>query len=158
MKRNIYILFLCILAFNTQSQIVNNSRFRPFSYEEMVRALPPVTPEMIERAAIARAQDRAEREAKFEKWQSAAVEAYNKGDYYGCLTYINYALETNFYNGYIYYVRGLAFEDLHDYKNAKKQYKKAKDEGYYQAEELLKGIKEREKAWKQSQKPNSKEN
>lgn len=60
MKRNIYILFLCILAFNTQSQIVINSRFRPFSYEEMVRALPPVTPEMIERAAIARAQDRAE--------------------------------------------------------------------------------------------------
>lgn len=158
MKRNIYILFLCILAFNTQSQIVNNSRFRPFSYEEMIRALPPVSSEMIERAAIARAQDRAEREAKFEKWQSAAVEAYNKGDYFGCLTYINYALETNFHNGYIYYVRGLAFENLHDYKNAKKQYKKAKDEGYYQAEELLKGIKDREKAWKQSQKPNSTEN
>lgn len=159
MTRGIFLfILLATLALGASTQNIwlnSGARFRPFSYGELMRAMPQVTPEMIERAAIAQALDKAEREEKFEKWQSAAVDAYNKGNYLTCLTYINYALDTNLHNGYIYYVRALAFEQLHDYKNAKKQYKNSKKLGYYQAEEALKGIKEREKAWKQSQKPNS---
>lgn len=48
----------------------------------------------------------------------------------------------------MYYNRGRAFEELHDYKQAKRQYKIALGYGYYPAQSALKLVKAHKKEWK----------
>ena len=75
---------------------------------------------------------------------------YNKGDYNGFIFYSDYALNTGWYNSKLYYDRGTAFERLHDYRKAKKEYKRALKKGYYPAQSALKQCKINQKNWKKS--------
>lgn len=89
-------------------------------------------------------------EQRFEEYQDKAYECYNKQDYSGFITYSNYALSTGWYNSKLYYDRGVVFEHFHDYKKAKKEYKKAMRKGYYSAKNALKQCKINQKYWKKS--------
>lgn len=82
------------------------------------------------------------RAISFKEYSSKAYAALNNGDKYGFITYTNYALSTDFYNAQMYYDRGVVFKELGDYKNAKKEFKKAKKHGYYQANQALAELKE----------------
>lgn len=122
------------------AQIVINSRFKPLSYEELC----------IQAAMEAEYNQR--QKERFEYFQNKAYECYNKQDWYGFLTNSNYALETGWYNAKLYYDRGVVFERLNNFKEAKKNYKKAKKKGYAYAEDAIKSLKQKEKEYKRLRK------
>ena len=137
---NIRVLLLVIIVVCTNqvaiSQFVINSKFKPFSYEELMMQ------------AQAQAAYNARIEQLFEQYQEEAYRCYNKQDWYGFLTYSNYALETGWYTSELYYHRGVVYEHLNNFKQAKKEYKKAKQKGYVYAERALEACKQHEKEYK----------
>lgn len=137
--RHIFCALLLILCTckASQAQIVINSKFEPLSYEELVLH------------AQAEAARREYNKRQFENYQDEAYRRYNNGDLYGFLTYSNYALGTGWYNDKLYYDRGCVYEKLNDFKNAKKEFKKAKKSGYAYAENALQALKIHEKEYKQ---------
>ena len=115
---NIRMLLLALIVISISqtgtSQIVIDSKFKPLSYEELMMQ------------AQAEAAYNAQMKQRFEQYQDEAYRRYNKQDWYGFLTYSNYALETGWYNSQLYYDRGVVYERLNNFKQAKKEYKKAK--------------------------------
>lgn len=141
MKKIIYAIFLIVLIFPCKLHgqnlwLTNTSKFKPFTYDELVLQ------------AQAKAAREAYNEKKFNEFQDKAYSCLNKKDYQGFIYYSDHALKTGWYNSQLYYDRGKAFENLNDYKRAKKEYKKAKKKGYYPAAEALKRCKQKEKMWK----------
>lgn len=122
------------------AQIVINSKYRPLSYEELMMH------------AQAEAAYNARMQQLFEQYQEEAYHRYNNQDLYGFLTYSNYALETGWYNSKLYFDRGVVYECLNDFKNAKKEFKKAKKKGYAYATSALEACKQHEKEYKRRQK------
>lgn len=55
------------------------------------------------------------------------------------------ALDMQFYTAELYCLRGIAFEHLSDYKNAKKEYKRAYKAGYNKAKDFLNALDSRKK-------------
>ena len=141
MKKLTLIITLVMSIFNVcSSQIIVDSKFIPFSYEELCMQ------------AAAKAKYDRQQKAYFEYYQDKAYECYNNEDLYGFLTYSNYALDTGWYNAELYYYRGVAYERLFNFKEAKKNYKKAKKNGYALAERALSLLKDKEKEYKRMQK------
>lgn len=122
-----------------QAQVIT-SQYKPLSLEELYL-----------QAAAEVMRDK-QREAQFDKYQDEAYKCYNRGDWYGFLTYSNYALKTGWYTDKLYYDRGVVYERLNDFKNAKKEYKKAKKHGYAYAEVALSNLKLKEKEYKKRKK------
>lgn len=129
MKKTLTILILIFTALTINAQFVINSKFRPLSYEELLL-----------HAQATAARD-AYNKARFEEYTDKAYDLLNHGNKQGFITYSNYALQTGWYNAKLYYDRGEVFLSFGDYKNAKKEYKKAKRKGYYLAESALQRLK-----------------
>ena len=125
----LFFLFLTFATITSKAQIVINSQYKPYTFNEIMLQ------------AKVQAARNAYNEKKFKEYSNEAYEAYNRGDKYGFITYTNYALETGWYNAKMYYDRGQVFQSLGDMKNAKREYKKAKKHGYYQAEIALNQLK-----------------
>jgi len=87
----------------------------------------------------------ARRQALFEQYEEQAYHAFQNDQWSHVIYYVNQALETEYYNGSVYYMRGYAYEQLGNFKQAKKDYRKAKKNGSYQAESALEDLKERMK-------------
>ena len=131
-----YILLLLLVSCipnKVMGQFVINSKFKPLSYEELVLETQ------------AKAAQRAYNEQEFLKYQEIAYSYWQKGDYKAFIYYSNFALNTGWYNNKMFYDRGRAFEILHNYKSAKKEYKKAKKKGYYPAVKALEQCRNKEK-------------
>lgn len=62
---------------------------------------------------------------EFEKYQKKAYGCFNESDYNGFIYYSNCALSTDCYTDKLYYDCGIDFEIFHEYRKAKKEYKKA---------------------------------
>lgn len=126
-----------------------DSQFKPQTFEEMWAPFR-IMAENQERIAEhnrRKAEQERRMEQLFDEYQDKAYECYNKGEYSNFIYYSNKALNTGWYNEKLYYDRGIAFEKLHDYDNAKEEYKKAKEYGYQPAEEAYKLCKEHQKEW-----------
>ena len=137
------ILFLLLVFWATVSYAQNinytiESTFQPLSMEEMMMA------------ARANAYRQEVMKQRFEEYQDKAYNCYNKGDFNGFIFYSDYALNTGWYNSKLYYDRGAAFERLHDYRKAKKEYKNAIKKGYYPAQAAYEQCKLHQKEWKKS--------
>ncbi|MBR4898305.1 MAG: hypothetical protein IKZ48_05920 [Prevotella sp.] len=91
------------------------------------------------------AETAARREAEFERYSNLAYEAFRKKQWSAVISNVNWALSTKYYNSEIFYMRGYAYESLGDYRRAKKDYKKAKKEGSYTAEQALIALKNKMK-------------
>ena len=143
-KALIVLITLISSVFGASAQIVINSKFRPFSYEELMMQ------------AQAEAAYNARMRQLFDQYSEEAYRRYNNQDLYGFLTYSNYALETGWHNSKLYFDRGVVFERLNDFKNAKKEYKKAKKAGYAYASSALETCKQHEKEYKRHQKETNK--
>ena len=83
----------------------------------------------------------AQRKELFSIYANKAVEAYNNSQWVVAINCVNSALETTYYNGDVYYIRGYAYEKLGYYRNAKRDYKKAKKYGNEDAESALESLK-----------------
>jgi len=130
---------ICVaFSYAQNTNYVIESTFQPLSMEEMMMAA---------RANAYRQQIMKER---FEEYQDKAYNCYNKGDFNGFIYYSDYALNTGWYNSKLYYDRGAAFEKLHEYRKAKKEYKRALKKGYYPAQSALTQCKINQKNWKKS--------
>jgi tetratricopeptide (TPR) repeat protein len=141
MKKFLLTLMATICVAFSYAQNTNHvieSTFQPLSMEEMMMAA---------RANAYRQQVMKER---FEEYQDKAYNCYNKGDFNGFIYYSDYALNTGWYNSKLYYDRGAAFEKLHEYRKAKKEYKRALKKGYYPAQSALTQCKINQKNWKKS--------
>lgn len=117
--------------------VIPNS-FQPLSYDEL----------LLSARAEAYRQQKAGK--LFEEYQDKAYQCYNKGDYSGFIFYSEYALNTGWYSSKLYYDRGVVFEKYHEYRKAKKEYKKAIKSGYYPAQNALEQCKAHQKNWKKS--------
>ena len=137
-----FLLFVLTISNICSSQIVISSKYRPLSFEELY----------IE--ALAKAEYQRQQKERFEHYQQIAYSYYNKKDWNGFLTYSKYALDCGWYNARLYYDRGMAYEMLNDFKNAKREYKKARKKGYAYAEDALQSLKQKEKKYKQRLKQN----
>lgn len=126
-----FLLVGCITA--KRQNYVIPSYFEPMSYSQM---------------AVKVAYEKRMAEEYFDK----ADACYDKGDMQGFLYYSGYALSYGWYSSKVYYKRGVAYESLHNYKRAKKEYKKALKKGYYPAIQALDACKVAEKKWKSSSK------
>ena len=99
--------------------------------------------------ALAHAQMRARVEARkqalFEHYANQAIDAFHNSQWSSAIYFANQALETSYYNGDIYYLRGYANEQLGNLRQAKKDYRKGKKYGCYQATAALQSLKARKK-------------
>ena len=95
--------------------------------------------------ARALAETAARREAAFEQYSEMAVEAFKAKQWNYVIRYVNQALETKYYNGYVYYLRGYAYEQLGNERAAKRDYKKGKRHQSSQAAYALDSLNEKQK-------------
>ncbi len=113
------------------------------------RAIPLPTRDLYDtqtmNMALAHAQMAArvetQRKELFSIYANKAVEAYNNSQWVVAINCVNSALETTYYNGDVYYIRGYAYEKLGYYRDAKRDYKKAKKYGYADAASALELLK-----------------
>lgn len=140
MKKFLIILALTLVATTGTAQLVINSQFKPLSYEELMLH------------AQAEAYRQQEMKERFGKYQDRAYDFYSRGDYRGFIYYSDYALKTGWYNSKLYYDRGVAFERLHEYGKARKEYKRAIKKGYYPALSAYEQCKIHQKVWKKEKK------
>lgn len=142
MKRTFSILAL-ILAFN----------YCLFSQGRNISITPeykPMTQQELELYARAEAVRQAYNKQQFEEYSAKAYERLQVLDYTGFIYYSDYALKFGWYNNKMYYDRGQAYERLHEYRKAKKEYKKAIKTGYYPATQALDLCKENERRWRKN--------
>ena len=95
--------------------------------------------------ARAVAETAARRKRLFEYYSDLAVEAYNEEQWSYAIDCVNNALNTQYYSGLVFYIRGYALEQLGDEKAAMKDYKKGKKYGSEAAASALESLKDRRK-------------
>jgi hypothetical protein len=78
---------------------------------------------------------------QFDRFMKNAELEFNRGNYSGFITATNYALQTGYSFPELYYYRGIAYENLRDFKQSKSNYKLAKKKGVYEANNALKNLK-----------------
>ena len=135
------LLFLSMFSI-CDAQIVINSKFRPLSYDELIID------------AMMKAEHDARMKQLYNEYKDAAYVRYDSKDWNGFLRYSQYALDTGWYNAELYYDRGVAYLQLNNFKKAKKEFKKAKKNGFIQAGAALESCKRLEKEYKQRNKCN----
>lgn len=150
MKRLFLLIAAVVMVATGYAQSVE-SGFRPMTMEELM--LPFILySQNSERIQQIQEQRQQAARQRFAEYRDKAYECYNKNDYSGFIYYSAIALSTGRYNVEMYYDRGVAFEALHDYKQAKKEYKMAINYGYYPAVTAYNEVKTHKKEWKKSQK------
>lgn len=139
------------VSYAQNNPFVVSDSYQPMTMEEMM--LPVMLySQNAERIQQIQEQRRRAAEQRFNEYKGKAYECYNRSDYSGFIYYSAIALETGWYNNKMYYDRGVAFEALHDYKQARKEYKTAINYGYYPAVDAYNQVKVHKKEWKKSQK------
>ena len=140
MKKVAFLLFSLTISCCAMSQRVSTTtaRYTPMSMQEM------------ELYARAQAAQQAYNKQQFEEYMGRAYERLNELDYEGFIFYSDRSLEFGWYNDKMYYDRGKAYEKLHEYRKAKREYKKAIEVGYYPAKQALEQCKENMREWKKN--------
>ena len=138
-KKILTMSLLCLMAMSANAQI--------YAYDAWAQ-MP--TKDIYDDGALnmyvrALAETAARRKAYFERYSNLAVEAFNKKQWNYVILYVNNALETQYYNGEVFYLRGFAYEMLGDERRAKKDYRKGKKNGSYRAEIAMEQLKEQQK-------------
>ena len=110
----------------------------------------PMTQQELELSALAGYARQMHNKEQFEKYKELAYERLQVFDYNGFIYYSDHALKYGWYNDKMYYDRGQAYEILHKYRKAMKEYNKAIKEGYYPATKALEQCKENYKRWKKN--------
>lgn len=91
------------------------------------------------------AETAARRKENYHRYSDLAVEAYNNKQWNNVIYYVNEALSTLYYSGTLYYIRGYAFEQLGDFRAAKKDYRKGEKYECIEAARALESLKARKK-------------
>ena len=141
MKKS-FLIILCMMALNANAQVYAYDSWAQLPttdlYDTQTMNMALAHGEMAARVA-------ARKQALFEQYTDQAIDAFRNNQWNNVIYYVNQALGTTYYNGDIYYLRGYAFEQLGDLKQAKKDYRKGKKYGSYQASSALESLKARKR-------------
>ena len=88
----------------------------------------------------------ARRQQNYEQFSNLAFNAFNSRQWSNVISYVGAALNTGYYCGSLYYVRGYAYEQLGNLKAAKKDYKVGKKYNCVEAAQALDALKAKRKA------------
>lgn len=110
-KKILFILTACLLSATLQIKAQGYNFAVPSYYV-------PMTPEEMDMEVRSNW-------LMFNKYYNAAYEYFEKKDYSNFLYFSGLALKYPWYTVDLYYDRGIAFEYFNDYKNAKREYKRA---------------------------------
>ena len=91
------------------------------------------------------AQTAALRRDNYYRYSDLAIDAFNERRWNSVIKYVNAALNTMYYSGALYYMRGYAFEQLGNLRAAKKDYKMGKKYNCREAAQALEDLKARNK-------------
>ena len=91
------------------------------------------------------AEAAARRQEIYDRYSNMAFEAYYNKKWSYVIYYVNMALETKYYSGQLYYIRGFAYEQNGNLRAAKKDYKKGKKYGSIEAARALEALKAKSK-------------
>ena len=140
MRRGIVLLMMmCALCLKGQAQI--------YEYDEAIK-LPTADlydMSMVTAYANALRETTGIRMQAYRMYSDYAVAAIKEGLWNDAIFYVNKALDTGFYCGDLYWIRGWAYDALGDYRAAKRDYKKGKKLGSEGAAMALDKLKERRK-------------
>ena len=140
MRKGIVLLvMMCAVGLKGQAQI--------YGYDQAIK-LPTADlydMDMVNAYANALRETAQRRQQFFRFYSDKAMEAGIEKQWELCIYYVDKALETGCYNGDIYYVRGLANEQLGRLKDAKKDYKTGKKMVSEYAANALEELKEKMK-------------
>ena len=138
-KRIIVIVLTCSMAMKVGAQI--------YSYDRGVQF--PITSlydtDMMNMQLRALAETAAIRKENYRRYSDMAFEAYNNNNWSNVIYYVNAALNTLYYSGTLYYIRGYAYEQLGNLRAAKKDYKTGKKYNCSEAVQALESLKAKRK-------------
>jgi hypothetical protein len=140
MKKGFVLALLCLMAIGCKAQIYGYDQALPLPqvdlYDDAMMAMEL-------RAARETA---ARRQMAFEYYGDHAYDAYCKGKWNDVISYVNGALNTGYYNGKLFYFRGVAYESLGYLKYAKNDFKLAKKYNVTEAFSAFNRVKQKLKA------------
>ena len=87
------------------------------------------------------AETAAMRKENYHRYSEMAFEAYHNSNWNNVIYYVNAALNTLYYSGTLYYIRGYAYEQLGNLRAAKKDYKTGKKYNCPEAVQALESLK-----------------
>lgn len=129
----------CSLALNADAQVYAGDSWMQMPTADLYDA---GTMNMYLRAL---AETEARRKENYQRYNSLAFDAYKNKQWNSVIYYVNMALETKYYSGQLYYIRGYAFEQNGNQRAAKKDYKKGKKYGSIEAARALEALKAKSK-------------
>ena len=130
---------MCSLALNADAQVYAGDSWMQMPTADLYDA---GTMNMYLRAL---AETEALRKENYQRYNRLAFDAYKNEQWNSVIYYANMALETKYYSGQLYYIRGYAFEQNGNLRAAKKDYKKGKKYGSIEAARALEALKARSK-------------
>ena len=140
MKKKIFIMTLvCSAAMNLNAQIYAGDTSLPMPTIDLYDT------GMMNMYLRAMAETAAQRKENYYRYSDMALEAYKNKQWNNVVYYVNEALNTKYYSGELYYLRGYAFEQLGNLRAAKKDYKTGMKHNCPQAAQALEALKVRSK-------------
>lgn len=138
-KKIITIALICLMAMNAKAQIYGGDPYSRLPTTDLYDT------GMMNTYTRALAETAAKRKENYYYFSDLAVEAYNNKQWNYVIHYVNEALETKYYSGELYFIRGFAYERLGNMKAAKKDYTIAKKNNCPEAAQALEALKARNK-------------
>lgn len=134
-KKVLIVVLAGLMCGSIKAQVYGNDRIVPM----------PVT-EMYDRGLMnsylnAMAATAARRQELYERYSDMAFEAYDNNQWSNVIYYVDKALNTHYYCGTLYFIRGYAYEQLMNYRAAKRDYRKAKKYNSIEASQALEALK-----------------
>lgn len=140
MKKKVMTLALmCCLTMSSKAQFYGGEEAVRFPVADLydTGAMNMYLRALAETAAI--------RKENYHRYSDMAVEAYRNQNWNNVIYYVNEALNTKYYCGGLYYMRGYAYEQLGKLRAAKKDYKTAIKNDSQEAAQALASLKARKK-------------
>lgn len=141
-KKIIMILLMWLMVTSSNAQIYAGDTWMQMPTRDLYD--PQIMSMALQHAEMA-ARVAAYKQARFEEYEELAYRAFQKNRWSDVIYNVEQALETEYYNGSIYYMRGYAYEQLGKLKEAKRDYKKGKKYNCQEAADALDALKQKMK-------------
>ena len=138
-KKNLVIALACLITMNVDAQI--------YPYDTTVPSQPTelYDPNIMNMYIRSMAEPAAYRKEKYYRYRDLAIEACKDKQWNYAIYYVNEALDTRYYSGQLYFIRGYAYEKLGNIRSANRNYKAAIKYNFPEAAQALEALKNRNK-------------
>ena len=138
-KKLLIVAILCLACSSVKAQVYGRDAIVPMPVRELYDK------NMMNSYLNAMAATAARRQELYQRYGDMAVEAFNNNQWSNVIYYVTKALDTKYYCGELYYIRGYAYEQLGNLRAAKSDYKTGKKYDSTEAAQALESIKRRMK-------------